>query len=115
MSHMLKRRFAECQTPSFGFAEGKVIAVRDNQVWVFTSVAATEQHRRVRHGAVIGGLAGLIGLGGAEFRLPLLISLFRFPRARGGYLEQGDQLGRRYHGASEHVWRHSPRQYVSRA
>lgn len=29
-------------------------------------------------GAVIGTLGGLIGLGGAEFRLPLLIGLFRF-------------------------------------
>ena len=29
-------------------------------------------------GAVIGTLGGLIGLGGAEFRLPLLISLFQF-------------------------------------
>ena len=29
-------------------------------------------------GAVIGALGGLIGLGGAEFRLPALISLFRF-------------------------------------
>jgi len=29
-------------------------------------------------GAVIGGLGGLIGLGGAEFRLPLLIGAFRF-------------------------------------
>ncbi|CAI2931808.1 sulfite exporter TauE/SafE family protein [Aminobacter niigataensis] len=29
-------------------------------------------------GAVIGSLGGLIGLGGAEFRLPLLIGLFRF-------------------------------------
>ena len=29
-------------------------------------------------GAVIGTLGGLIGLGGAEFRLPLLIALFRF-------------------------------------
>jgi uncharacterized membrane protein YfcA len=28
--------------------------------------------------AVIGTLGGLIGLGGAEFRLPLLITLFRF-------------------------------------
>lgn len=30
-------------------------------------------------GAAIGALGGLIGLGGAEFRLPLLISLFGFP------------------------------------
>ena len=30
-------------------------------------------------GTLIGGLGGLIGLGGAEFRLPLLIGLFRFP------------------------------------
>lgn len=29
-------------------------------------------------GAVIGALGGLIGLGGAEFRLPLLIGSFRF-------------------------------------
>lgn len=29
-------------------------------------------------GAVIGALGGLIGLGGAEFRLPLLIGIFRF-------------------------------------
>jgi uncharacterized membrane protein YfcA len=30
-------------------------------------------------GSVIGALGGLIGLGGAEFRLPLLLSIFRFP------------------------------------
>ena len=30
-------------------------------------------------GAVIGALGGLIGLGGAEFRLPLLIGAFGFP------------------------------------
>jgi len=29
-------------------------------------------------GAVIGALSGLIGLGGAEFRLPLLIAFFGF-------------------------------------
>ena len=30
-------------------------------------------------GTVIGALGGLIGLGGAEFRLPILLSVFRFP------------------------------------
>jgi uncharacterized membrane protein YfcA len=30
-------------------------------------------------GAAIGALGGMIGLGGAEFRLPLLIGLFAFP------------------------------------
>lgn len=29
-------------------------------------------------GALIGALGGLIGLGGAEFRLPLLIGIFQF-------------------------------------
>ena len=29
-------------------------------------------------GAIIGAFGGLIGLGGAEFRLPLLIGAFRF-------------------------------------
>jgi uncharacterized membrane protein YfcA len=41
--------------------------VRDNKAAVFSG------------GAAIGTLGGLIGLGGAEFRLPLLIGLFRFP------------------------------------
>ena len=30
-------------------------------------------------GIAVGALGGLIGLGGAEFRLPLLLSVFRFP------------------------------------
>ncbi|MGO7668268.1 sulfite exporter TauE/SafE family protein, partial [Rhizobium ruizarguesonis] len=29
-------------------------------------------------GGIIGALGGLIGLGGADFRLPLLIGLFQF-------------------------------------
>lgn len=28
--------------------------------------------------ACIGGLGGLVGLGGAEFRLPVLLGVFRF-------------------------------------
>jgi uncharacterized membrane protein YfcA len=35
-------------------------------------------------GAVIGTLGGLIGLGGAEFRLPVLIGLFRFAALEAG-------------------------------
>jgi hypothetical protein len=69
----LRRIFAECQTPSFGFAGGKVIAVRDNQVWVFTTIAATEQHRHARPWRCHRRAWRIvIGLGGAEFRLPLL-------------------------------------------
>ena len=34
-------------------------------------------------GAIIGAVGGLIGLGGAEFRLPLLIGAFRKWRGRG--------------------------------
>ena len=30
-------------------------------------------------GGLIGSLGGLIGLGGAEFRLPVLVGLFRLP------------------------------------
>jgi uncharacterized membrane protein YfcA len=30
-------------------------------------------------GGLVGALGGLLGLGGAEFRLPMLISVFRFP------------------------------------
>ena len=40
--------------------------MRDNKAAVFGG------------GAIIGTLGGLIGLGGAEFRLPLLIGVFRF-------------------------------------
>lgn len=43
-------------------------------------LVATRQNRLAAFagGAVIGALGGLIGLGGAEFRLPLLIGLFQF-------------------------------------
>jgi uncharacterized membrane protein YfcA len=30
-------------------------------------------------GTLVGSLGGLIGLGGAEFRLPVLMGLFRLP------------------------------------
>ena len=55
-------------------------------VWLFAMHQFT-QTNGLRHarpiatfgvGAVIGTLGGLIGLGGAEFRLPLLIGAFRF-------------------------------------
>lgn len=50
-----------------------------------TAMSKTDAARRERNlpaafgsGAVIGAVGGMIGLGGAEFRLPLLIGLFRF-------------------------------------
>ncbi|UXU74309.1 MULTISPECIES: sulfite exporter TauE/SafE family protein [unclassified Paracoccus (in: a-proteobacteria)] len=43
-------------------------------------------------GAAIGTLGGLIGLGGAEFRLPLLIGLFRFPALEAVILNKASSL-----------------------
>jgi uncharacterized protein len=43
-------------------------------------------------GAIIGALGGLIGLGGAEFRLPLLIDAFRFPALRAVILNKAMSL-----------------------
>src|SRR3712207_3285997 len=43
-------------------------------------------------GAVIGTLGGLIGLGGAEFRLPLLIGLFRFAALEAVILNKATSL-----------------------
>ena len=40
--------------------------------------AGRSPHAAFGGGAIIGALGGLIGLGGAEFRLPLLIGAFRF-------------------------------------
>lgn len=44
-------------------------------------VTARQRHpgKAFAGGAVVGTLGGLIGLGGAEFRLPLLIGIFGFP------------------------------------
>ena len=43
-------------------------------------------------GAIIGALGGLIGLGGAEFRLPLLIGAFRFAALQAVILNQAMSL-----------------------
>jgi uncharacterized membrane protein YfcA len=43
-------------------------------------------------GAVIGALGGLMGLGGAEFRLPLLIGLFRFAALEAVILNKATSL-----------------------
>lgn len=43
-------------------------------------------------GAVIGVLGGLIGLGGAEFRLPMLIGLFRFAALEAVILNKATSL-----------------------
>jgi uncharacterized membrane protein YfcA len=51
-----------------------------NRTLMETSASSSSRHRSSAFagGAIIGALGGLIGLGGAEFRLPLLIGLFRF-------------------------------------
>jgi hypothetical protein len=43
-------------------------------------------------GAVIGALGGLIGLGGAEFRLPLLIGAFQFGALQAVILDKAMSL-----------------------
>jgi uncharacterized protein len=43
-------------------------------------------------GAIIGALGGLIGLGGAEFRLPLLIGAFRFAALEAVILNKATSL-----------------------
>jgi hypothetical protein len=45
---------------------------------VASDVTSRSKSATFGSGGIIGTLGGLIGLGGAEFRLPLLISLFRF-------------------------------------
>lgn len=56
-------------------AEGVLQAVEHNTP---PSVAAHGSAMAFTGGATIGALGGLIGLGGAEFRLPLLVGWFRF-------------------------------------
>src|SRR5271167_955652 len=53
-------------TPRLGRAEPTAYRWSGPGWWVFTA------------GAAVGVLGGLIGLGGAEFRLPLLIGIFGF-------------------------------------
>lgn len=43
-------------------------------------------------GTLIGALGGLIGLGGAEFRLPVLVSLFKLPTLEAIILNKAKSL-----------------------
>lgn len=59
------------------------------------ATAAPQAHNLSRAfggGAIIGALGGLIGLGGAEFRLPLLIGLFNFAALEAVILNKGMSL-----------------------
>ena len=59
-------------------------------------VAANQTHQKpvaaFPGGIVIGTLGGLIGLGGAEFRLPLLIGVFRFAALEASSLNKAMSL-----------------------
>jgi len=61
-----------------------------------TDIPAAAAHRNgpaaFGGGALIGALGGLIGLGGAEFRVPLLIGPFRFPPLRAVILNKAMSL-----------------------
>ncbi len=46
--------------------------------------------------AVIGALGGLIGLGGTEFRVPLLIDTFQLRAHQGSDAELGDEFRGRF-------------------
>lgn len=59
------------------------LTARTDRALTYTDTTAGEHQRRTAAagfaaGLLIGALGGLIGLGGAEFRLPLLIGLFGF-------------------------------------
>ncbi|MGV1955501.1 sulfite exporter TauE/SafE family protein [Agrobacterium sp. 22-214-1] len=51
---------------------------RDNEMDAAEPTVSRSKPAAFTGGAVIGALGGLIGLGGAEFRLPLLIGIFNF-------------------------------------
>lgn len=56
------------------------------------AIAGRNRFAAFGSGAFIGTLGGLIGLGGAEFRLPLLISLFRFRGLEADILNKATSL-----------------------
>jgi hypothetical protein len=64
-------------------------------------------------GALIGALGGLIGLGGAEFRLPLLIGAFRFAALQAVILNKGHEPDRRCNGTSFSGWHRAVCQHRS--
>lgn len=66
--------------------------VRRQRSWAYSVVTARRGVLPFIVGTGVGSLGGLIGLGGAEFRLPFLIGLFRFAALEAVILNKATSL-----------------------
>jgi uncharacterized protein len=78
---------------SFGHRYGHITIAVQMSAWHETDRHATfGAGAAFSDGAAIGALGGLVGLGGAEFRLPLLIGIFRFAAMEAVILNKATSL-----------------------
>lgn len=76
---MPRRRRFEVSNGGAGVVADQIIRYIRSSISVWGSAIVRENKIIAASvGALVGALGGLIGLGGAEFRLPILIGLFRF-------------------------------------